>query len=716
MMTEDAQLRCPYCKNPVASSETTCSVCGMQLPKFSKRASTPPKVVKPKAVAKKPSARGKPKKQEPEVEVPVQEETPPEAPAPAAPGPGEELADCPVCGMLAPVSATSCPKCGAEFEPEEPGGLLIRPSSAPERAGEADEEEEAECPICDSKVKITDTACPFCGAEFEPEEAEPAEVPAPPAAPPPPAAEDEDVSCPVCGEVVGATVTKCPHCGSEFEEGEVEEVPAFVPDMGPPVSEEEVLCPICGNRVGAVVVACPYCGAEFETEEETQGAVLHWSGPPKEPEGILRPAVTPFGDTRRGISNGTSAINGVSLVNGVGQAAGPSRINGTGATNGRDLVNGRGLSNGAVNGRRGGGRASRRDVVLKRWQLLAIFVVAALIIPAALFLTFDTDEAPFTIDGDFDDWDDVARLTYLSPADSPSIDVVEWAVAEHEGTVYLYLETASPTMAGDRVEGFVLFIDADGSVDTGYDLSGFGADAMIEVQGWNGSVSVARCSSFGSTGDRLDWSAWRASGGATCSFEGARLEASARLLTAVNGTSEFMLLSMDEDGPGCRSSHAPLEGGLLIVEQVPSEDIAADGILQNRTDVLISTLRFACERSGGTVYSVSPEFAGIGFLGAVEQFSIESGGEHLVELRSDTSLVSAGQFVSVAVTAEDVSSSFTCVEVVGPGAKAYVGEPPGGIAIDGAFADWTGRTVADVDIEPVENPNIDIAEVGGANG
>ncbi|MGD9962469.1 MAG: zinc ribbon domain-containing protein [Thermoplasmata archaeon] len=750
-LTGTARLKCPYCGNPVLQSETTCSVCGTSLPKVVKK---PP--AKGKSERAKPGKEAPPPKKKPSApkdqvddrpECPVcgskvsatdthcgscgvefePEEEDPEGkpPPPAEPAPkggfvvvDTESAECPVCGSIVSLDADKCPKCGIEFETEGPEEGPIPQAQEEVQAAEtaAEDEEQAECPICGTASSVSNKSCPFCGAEFETEAPAPTEVTFPSATPVPLAVDiGEGVSCPVCGEIVGTSLEACPRCGAEFEpEVVTEQPPEPAPEVAPLADEEEVLCPVCGKSVGASVSSCPYCGVEFEEEEEqeTQASMFVF----KPPKGIVRPPPGRTWDSRRGVSNGASAINGVSLVNGVGQLAPPSRVNGLGATNGMDLVNGRGRSNGgAVNGRRPGARGRHR-VTLMRWQLIAIFVAFAILIPAIYFATVGEDGGPFSIDGDFDDWEAEARLTTILSASSPSIDVVEWSVATYEDTLYLYVETESPMMAGETVEGFVLFIDTDGSEETGYDLAEFGADAMIELQGWNGSLSVSLCSSFGSSDDRLDWNSWAPRCGVACSFDGSRLEASADMSATLTGTSRVLLASLDESGPGCRSSPVPIEGGLLIVEQIPSEDITADGVLELGTDVVVSTLRFSCVRAGGVVDSVSPELVGVELLDSVDQFSIGLGEEFTVDLRADTSSILPGQFVSMVVTSDGVQSSFAQTHVVGDGAKAYVGAPPEDISVDGAFADWIGMTMTDVDAEPVENPNIDIDEVGGANG
>jgi predicted amidophosphoribosyltransferase len=128
----------------------------------------------------------------------------------------QEEVTCPVCGKPVGIEVTSCPHCGAEFEPEEPVA-----AEAPQI--DDSEDEMAACPVCHKMVSLSVASCPYCGAEFEAEEEE-----AVPAKAVPKAVEyvepDETAECPVCGKMVALDVASCPSCGAEFEEEEVEEI------------------------------------------------------------------------------------------------------------------------------------------------------------------------------------------------------------------------------------------------------------------------------------------------------------------------------------------------------------------------------------------------------------------------------------------------------------------------------------------------------------
>ena len=61
-----------------------------------------------------------------------------------------ELAECPSCEKAIPADATTCPKCGEEFD-----------------EGFEDEEDLAECPSCGDEIPADASSCPGCGEDFD---------------------------------------------------------------------------------------------------------------------------------------------------------------------------------------------------------------------------------------------------------------------------------------------------------------------------------------------------------------------------------------------------------------------------------------------------------------------------------------------------------------------------------------------------------------------
>jgi len=683
--------------------------------------------------------------------------------------------ECPFCGSSVKPTDDSCPACEVQFHTmaaQVSERLLDK--AVTQIVDELDTLAEIEkmgprCPVCSEPLRAPGAACARCeerriarleakgrpleeyldaeifGDEGLPPEREPQrKTPRPEQI----AADgDEEVAlCPVCDNAVTLSDLKCPHCGAEFEEEEDEETLAEpMPETHSQEELELASCPVCGALAGLTVSACPSCGAEFEDEEEESPEVppvappvrakivvkpkivTKWKGratapsraTPREPRGLSNGigAVNGRGRTNgRGRVNGVSYTNGSGAINGSGRINGQGRVNGAGAVNGRALVNGTGALNGGGAGVRRPGGAAGRSRLLLRWRFLVLLVALVIILAAFAYMAGVIEKPPYDVDGDGGDWSDAVMFGMASVSDSPSTNVVEWSVDAHRNELYLYVGTEGAIMAADEVESFYLFIDSDDSPSTGYEIMGIGADFMVELQGWNGSVMQSAVWSYHSQDDHLDWSGWVYASAAVAAVDDRGLEAMVGLFFEVKDDSRFILVSKDQLMRGCCSYPVLLKGGLLIVDAEASPDVSTDGLLAIDENAPLMRLTFACEGEGGTVDSIAPELVGVTSAGPFQQFAIEPGQERVVDLAVDSSTLTAGQFVSVTIDDEDISSSFSRIHIVDACVRAYAGAAPSSISIDGAFADWEGITVTDFDPLPIDNPNIDIDEVGAANG
>ncbi|UCE92246.1 MAG: zinc ribbon domain-containing protein [Methanobacteriota archaeon] len=557
--------------------------------------------------------------------------------------------------------------------------------------------------------------------EMEPEgEEAPLEEPAPEVG----GGEDtEEAVCPVCGRAVSLSDQECPDCGAIFE---IEAADGLLEP------EEQAYCPICGEFVDLVVSTCPSCGADFELEEEPLLEALkpmparaikklHVVPKPKvikDHEGLMTVAREAGAERARGLSNGASVtngtgmINGKSLINGRGQINGAHLVNGKGIINGRDLVNGMGILNGSAGRRHYPLTAKERLPFYARWQFIAVLVAIVVTAPTVLHLVTIGEEMPHAIDGDFSDWD--IRTTFTATAASADQvgQTIEWSVDSYGETVFLYIRAEESLMTSSEAERFVLFMDSDDSDATGYMVGGFGADFMMEIFGWNESIRSSLLLEFCSDDDRLNWSQWSNARYVKSSVAQSQLEAMARLPACLNESAKFILTAQTQRGVTCISHPVAMDGGLLIVEQQAAPGISSDGILQRGTSTSYARLRFTCQGVGGSVESVTPTLSGLPSFEPIGSFAIEVGEEHVVDLRVDSSALVDGQFVSVAISQEKISSTFRYTRVVGCPVSAYAYAPPGSVTIDGAFADWEGRTTDDMDGTTLENLNIDIDQVG----
>ncbi|MDH3366126.1 MAG: zinc ribbon domain-containing protein, partial [Thermoplasmata archaeon] len=555
---------------------------------------------------------------------------------------------------------------------------------------EGEDDDTVYCPACNGEVDLEASKCPHCGAEFEEVE------------------DDDTVYCPACNGEVDLEASKCPHCGAEFEEGE---------------DDDTVYCPACNGEVDLEVSKCPHCGAEFDESEDFgpllpsedlqagKGTKMH-----AKPVGrIAAPAADDWEVTTRvpvtrprdaateGLSNGTSAVNGVGIINGKGKVNGAHLTNGLGAVNGRDMVNGTGRSRGNF--------IQHANAPLGR-KGIAVLIAIVVVISVFVFISMQQKGSPYEVDGDFSEWDSAATFTMITASGTPDANVLEWSVATYKTQLHMYARVQGQLMASDSAQRLTFFVDADDSDSTGYLLGGVGADFMIEMLGWNETVFTSLAYEYHSTGDQLDWSLWAQTGWTQSSLSGDSIEAMARLPVRLDASSRVILASQDSEGVQCISYPVVMDGGMLIVEQITNPQVASSGILLSSRSEDFLQLRFTCQGEGGTVESIDLELTGVASVGTIVPFDLEPTQMNVIDIAVDSFETLRGQFVSATLEASGISSSFAEVLVTGDDARAYCVSPPAGISIDGAFADWTNRTVADIDEYSIVNPNVDIDQVG----
>jgi hypothetical protein len=558
---------------------------------------------------------------------------------------------------------------------------------------------ETRCPLCGNKVPAGVTRCPICATELgrvsskkSPEELksellqqdflhrEIPELVLP----------EARHSCPMCALELKGTETKCPRCG----------VP-LAPSVKTTV-EAMLECPECGSLAPFGAKSCPSCGVDFEEQEEAPAV-----SPPEVvslPPQPARPEPVP----ERPMPHIVSESPAPPLH------AGEGLVNGRGATSATGLVNGTGM----INGTRGEAKLSesaRQRRFVTRWQFLAILAAIVVVVPAFIYLSYSHETTEFVVDGNFSEWSSVDTFSPYIKSGATSIDIDEWAVVPQSGRLFMYLRTDGSMMMGSDVSSFYLFVDLDNSQSTGYTVSDIGADYVLEIDGWNGSVQSTSVSQYSSGTDQLDWNAWNSLGSMSVSASGDQLEAMAGMPVSVPDSSRFMLLSQNAAEQNSMSYTVPGQGGLLVIHQEPSSGIGADGTVPQSSIVAIMRLNITCDGADGTINSISGGTSGLTLAAPIEGIDVYVGVNNFVDVMVDTSSVSPGTSVSLDMALATIDSTFSDVEILGEGVGAYVGALPSSIQIDGAFGDWAGKTTADSDSVPNANANIDIGAVGAVN-
>ena len=489
--------------------------------------------------------------------------------------------ECPRCGAIVPPSADKCAICGAAFQRVKMGGpaqVVPAPQATAKKA----------------EPLIPKTPVPTPSA---PTKKQPEKKPLPPPAAPtkfevPQAITDliaehepEVVwACPKCGKDVSETALQCPHCKTVFEPVE-EEVEAPAPKTS---KEEEAIKQLSGLLKSVDGV----------DRGRTRTLKPKLERAPAASKTTPPPAVVPTGRTNgSGIVNGKGAVNGRGLVNGKGAVNGRGLVNGKGAVNGRGLVNGKGATNGQglmssrgetngrsvsrgtefVNGtgvsngirpRRGSGYGlfGAKKVALK-WQFLAVVIVITVVISAFVYLSYSRSSSAYTVDGDLGDWDDATIYDTHVVSSAPGVTVERWSFDTSDSSIYFYVRTQGPMMNTQQAESVLLYVDRDDSTDTGYLVDGIGADFLLTVNGWNGSVHSTSISQYGSSTDHLNWNAWDSFASLNVALSSNQLEASASLSESLGDSAKALLVYKDELEHESASEPVPVQGTLLLVEQ-----------------------------------------------------------------------------------------------------------------------------------------------------
>jgi hypothetical protein len=273
-------------------------------------------------------------------------------------------------------------------------------------------------------------------------------------------------------------------------------------------------------------------------------------------------------------------------------------------------------------------------------------------------------------------------------------------------------------VATSNVDSFYLFVDSDGSVDSGYSVASIGADYMLEMHGWDQKIESASLMLYDTVTDRFNWTSWASIDSLVVAIDGEKLEATANLPVALTSDSRYVLLAQDNmlDQASSVSFPVPEKGGALIILQERGSGVSTlTGLIPATDSVSLARLVLRCEGTSGRVETIMPVVAGAGPASRIADISLSPGESQTVEIVVDTSSTLSQSLVSTYVSDAGVSSTFEDVVVIGEPIRAYVSSPPTSIRIDGAFGDWAGHVVADKDNESVSNPNVNITAIGSVN-
>jgi hypothetical protein len=216
-----------------------------------------------------------------------------------------------------------------------------------------------------------------------------------------------------------------------------------------------------------------------------------------------------------------------------------------------------------------------------------VFVVVLVIVVAMVVMVPRTEEK-VKVDGDFGDWDGVARFSDpTSDVASMNVDIEDYAIQTDGVDLAVYVQVTGRMLAGadpaGTIDTLLVLLDTDGSAATGYSVMGMGADYAIEVSGWDGDVHTAALKEFTTGRPTLDWNGFESLGAVSASASGTALELEASDMAQYVKADKlrFVLAMQTADRGTDWTAVTGTTPGALVVAQaalgVDGEHLAAGG-------------------------------------------------------------------------------------------------------------------------------------------
>jgi hypothetical protein len=402
------------------------------------------------------------------------------------------------------------------------------------------------------------------------------------------------------------------------------------------------------------------------------------------------------------------AIGGAGASSGSGQSK-------KGVTNG--FVNGAG----AVNGFRLSYQQRKLKVadftVAKKLIVVSLLVALIVALPYALVYAFPKETV--SIDGYFMDWLKVQMYHDVPDSSNPDISISDYAMKYDARGTYFYLDTQGQLFSGrgGGADGFYIFVDRDGNALTGYSVHGLGADACIELIGWNSSLAKQSTYLFDPDSNSSDFGGFHLVSEPSVAFYGSQMEVGEKFSASANSKVAIQALHTNMSGDWTDVNFRAKGPSIAIME-----DQNGPSIISNFSEQRVMTITVAGKGAPSVLDGLKFDF--LGNVTPMSMIATNSGGalassydsELLfydpISLKADSEI---SFDVLVRLPSTPLTGSFglelnrTHGVVAGPnvtwllstiqtGARvAYLGSPPSSVVVDGAFGDWSSRMgVSDV--------------------
>jgi len=413
-----------------------------------------------------------------------------------------------------------------------------------------------------------------------------------------------------------------------------------------------------------------------------------------------------------------------------------------GITNG--LTNGLGMTNGL------GAVKYQAELRAAKWKLYLVALSAMILLAVPMFSQPGPDvrfeETLISVDGDLGDWAGLStahRVEHaLNLSSVASTDITETGLIMGLTKVGGYVQVRGAALGGHSLseteDAIHVFFDGDGSVSTGYQIGGLGAERAVRVRGVDGQVTEATLLGYDVTADGLDWNGWRPYTSIEAAVSGGVIEFSFpldALQASVTPRVHAATQAWNRRGDEADTALGFTTGRLLATQRSLAPLVTVPGSRQDFLEITLQALDAPVTVSsltitlGGTLPTsgladVPPQLREGGAspvagtpsgteVAFVLGRTVDPLAPVALTLSAGAGLGTDGSSLGFSVSGSDriVADGSVSLRSTGARGLSHVGSVPTLVEVDGAFGEWSPNPITAGSPGVAGNPSIDLVGV-----
>ena len=376
---------------------------------------------------------------------------------------------------------------------------------------------------------------------------------------------------------------------------------------------------------------------------------------------------------------------------------------------------------------------SKLYIFFNKLLIVPLILIVLISVSLVTIYTKPGTKEGIIIDGNFDDWSEIYKYPELGlrKINNANVDIINFGFYEEEKNLFIYLKTKGQLLSGRALDSqyFMdevrIFIDTDDKAETGYYISNLGAEFMINVAGFNGSVYVKQLWQF-SGNEQRNFSNFQIVQNVNAYSKNSELEIQIEK-KVLNLREDYRLIIHTLSADGVEDFEYPVAKNkntiVMVTESLLPEVVNLDNTLIMKVEPRIfgtqnsklNTLEFmATNEITSKIFltfdsiNVSPQVSN-----NILKFVVPQPITGYALLKGNLLDIQSGKVFGLKFYNGEVNNAiifnYTKKPAQGAFEKTYIQKIPTNISIDGAFADWNNAL-------KIKNnqqgglPNLDIQE------